>query len=206
MNYNSFMQIFSIFFREINDRCYLYAPMKKNTVLIGDRNFEVFITEEQISASIAKVAKKINNDYSNKNPLFICVLNGAFMYAADLLRAIHIPCEITFIRVSSYSGTTSTGEVKEIVGLTLPLENRNIIIIEDIVDTGLTVKRLTDQFIALKANSVEVTTMLQKPEALEHELHIKYPCIEIPNAFVIGYGLDLDGQARNLSEIYIIKD
>lgn len=179
--------------------------MSTGEIQIGPYSFVPFISAEQIDSAITKVAHKINQEYVDKTPMFICVLNGAFMFASDLLKKINLPCEIGFIRVSSYEGIQSTGTIKEIVGLTEPVENRHIIIIEDIVDTGLTVSRLIAQFINLGASSVEVATMLQKPEALVHQVDVKYACIEIPNKFVIGYGLDLDGQARNLPEIYQIK-
>jgi hypoxanthine phosphoribosyltransferase len=180
--------------------------MTQEQISIGQRDFVKFIDEQQISESVHRVANQINIDYNDKNPLFICVLNGAFMFASDLMKQIKIPSEITFIRVSSYEGTNSTGDVKEIVGLIEPVANRHIIIIEDIVDTGLTINRLWKQLTALNVSSIAVTTMLQKPDALEYDIEVKYPSIKIPNAFVIGYGLDLDGQARNLPEIYQIKD
>lgn len=179
--------------------------MSTGEIQIGAYSFVPFINASQIDNAIAKVAEEINRDYAKLNPLFICVLNGAFMFASDLLKKINIPCEIGFIRVSSYEGLQSTGIIKEIVGLTESVANRHVVVLEDIVDTGLTVSRLIAQFKNLGAKSVEVATLLQKPEALEHDVKVKYACIEIPNKFVIGFGLDLDGQARNLPEIYQIK-
>jgi hypoxanthine phosphoribosyltransferase len=180
--------------------------MSKEQINIGNYSFIPFINAQAIDEAIASVAARINKDYEGLNPMFICVLNGAFMFASDLLKKINIPCEIGFIRLSSYEGTQSTGNVKEIIGLTDPVAERHIIILEDIVDTGLTVSQLIEQLSNFKAASIEVATMLQKPDALEKDVKVKYTCIEIPNKFVIGYGLDLDGQARNLPEIYQIKE
>lgn len=170
-------------------------------------SFEEWITTEQIARDVKDVADKINNDYAGKEPLVVVVLNGAFVFAADLLRKLNIHCEITFIRVSSYWGMASTGQLEFIVPIQNEVKDRDIILIEDIVDTGLTVHQLKAHLRAHGAASVKVATMLFKPEKLEYEdAKPEYIGHEITNEFVVGYGLDLDGFVRNLDAIYKLKE
>lgn len=146
----------------------------------------------------------ISKDYEGRCPLFLVVLNGAFLFAGELVKHIPLTCEITFIRLSSYSQTESTGKVKEIIGLDDNIENRDIIIIEDIVDTGLTIAQLLKQIEDKKPKSVEIATLLHKPEALKTPVAMRYIGFEIENKFVVGYGLDYDGIGRNLDSIYVL--
>lgn len=175
-------------------------------IQILDKTFVSAISEAEISAAVDKVAGQIMNDYADKNPLFLMILNGAFMFAADLLKRVTIPATLASIKLSSYEGMLTTGEVREVIGLTEDVKGRHIIIIEDIVDTGTTMHCLIPDLKARGAASVEICTFLQKPEALIFpDAQPKYVGFEINNLFVIGYGLDYDGYARNLPEVYMIK-
>lgn len=171
-------------------------------------HFEEWLTPEQIAADIKQVAARISADYQGKEPLFVVVLNGAFVFAADLLRAVQdIRCEVTFIRVSSYYGMASTGQLEFIVPLQQEVKNRDVIIVEDVVDTGLTVHQLKAHMRGLKVASVRVASMLYKPDKLEFDdARPDYVGHEITNEFVIGYGLDFDGFSRNLDAIYKVKE
>jgi hypoxanthine phosphoribosyltransferase len=160
--------------------------------------------EEEIIARIHILAEQIEQDYTGKNPLFLAVLNGSFMFTADLMKRVNIPCEISFIRMSSYQNMESTGTVREILGLTEEIEGRDVVVIEDIVDTGHTVNTLLQQLKAKNPASVEIITLLMKPECLQHQLDVKYVAKSIPNDFVVGYGLDYNGLGRNLRDIYKI--
>jgi len=170
--------------------------------------FHEWLTPEQIAADVQQVADRISADYKDKEPLFVVVLNGAFVFASDLLRALKdVRCEVTFIRVSSYYGMASTGQLEFIVPLQQVVDQRDIIIIEDIVDTGLTIHQLKAHMRGLGANSVRVATMLFKPAKLEYEdAKPDYTGHEISEEFVIGYGLDFDGFVRNLDAIYKVKE
>ncbi len=174
-------------------------------VKILDKTFETSIPESKILASIDAVAQRINQDLKNANPLFVCILNGAFMFAADLMKSVSIPCQITFVKVASYSGTSTTGNVKELIGLNENIEGRTVVIVEDIVDTGVTIKGLIDQINKLGAADVKVATLLFKPESCRPDVHPDYFGLTIPNDFIVGYGLDYDGFGRNLRDIYTLK-
>lgn len=167
-----------------------------------DKTFELFIPEEKILNEIKRLAQEINQDYHNLNPMFIGVLNGAFIFTADLLKNIEIPSEITFIKAKSYEGTQSTGHVHTLLGLEVPVKDRHIIVLEDIVDSGYTIKHLLAMLQDQEPASVNIASLLFKPEALKADLDIKYVGFTIPNQFVVGYGLDYDGQGRNLRDIY----
>ena len=171
-------------------------------------HFEEWLTPAQIAQDVKQVADRISAEYKDKEPLFVVVLNGAFVFAADLLRALQdVRCEVTFIRVSSYWGMSSTGQLEFIVPLQQVVENRDVIIVEDIVDTGLTIHQLKAHMRGLGANSVRVATMLFKPEKLEYDdARPDYVGHEISEEFVIGYGLDFDGFVRNLDAIYKVKE
>jgi len=175
-----------------------------NTIQIKDKKFSLTIPETEILAAVRKVADAINHDIADKNPLFICVLNGAFMFASDLMKNVNIPCEITFIKLSSYDGLYTTGAVKEIIGLNESVVGRNVVVVEDIVDTGITMERILSSLRAKGANEIRVATFLQKPDALQRDIQIDYIAMKIPNDFIVGYGLDYDGYGRNLKDIYTL--
>lgn len=176
------------------------------TVKVKDKEFELFLTQETVEKAIEKIAADMNKDLTEKNPLFICVLNGSFMYASELMKRINIPSELTFVKMSSYSGIKSSGSVKEVYGLEEDIKGRTIVIIEDIVDTGNTMKQMIKQLKIKKPKEILVSTLLLKPDALIHDVPLDYVALEIPNDFIIGYGLDYDGYGRNLPDIYKIKN
>ncbi len=173
---------------------------------IKDKEFTLSIPDSEIQAAVKRVGEAINKDLVNTNPLFICVLNGAFMFAADLMKTIDLPCEITFIKLSSYEGLYSTGAVKEIIGLNESVVGRNVVVVEDIVDTGITMERILNSLKAKGANDIHVATFLQKPDALQRDVQIDYIAMKIPNDFIVGYGLDYDGYGRNLKDIYTVVE
>jgi len=176
--------------------------MAPNRISLHDKSFEINIPEKQILAAIQQVATGINADYKDKRPLFLAILNGAFMFAADLMKETTIDCEISFLRVSSYQNMQSTGQVSEVIGLKEDIKDRHIIILEDIVDTGQTVYALLQNLIARKPASIEIAALLLKPDCVQHPLQVKYIGLTIPNDFVVGYGLDYNGLGRNLRNIY----
>lgn len=177
------------------------------SVTINGMTFDEFLTPKDITDIVERVAQRIEADYEGKNPLFICALNGAFIYAADLFRRVHIPAEITFVRLKSYDGTSSTGEVELITPLYESVQGRDVIIIEDIVDSGLTMHIFRQMLLDAGAESVALTAFLFKPEALQYEdARPEYIGKEIPKKFIIGYGLDLDEQARNLNAVYQLRE
>ncbi len=171
-------------------------------VKIKDKTFKTSYTEAQIKERIKEMAQRINHDMEGKNPLFLAVLNGAFMFAADLMREITIPCEISFVKLSSYQGVLSTGNVHEILGINEDLNGRSVIIVEDIIDTGLTMKQMMRTLSTRTPASIDLCALFVKPDNMQEQLDIKYPCFSIPNDFIVGYGLDYDQQGRNLPEIY----
>lgn len=180
--------------------------MATSDITVKDKAFSIFIPENELYRRINELGARISEDYAGKDPLFIAVLNGAFMFAADLLKAVTIPCQITFVKVASYEAMQSRGEVEEILGLVEDLKDRHIIVLEDIVDTGLTMSELLKNISFFKPASLEVATLLLKPDALRRDLFLKYVGAEIPNKFVVGYGLDYDGFGRNLRDLYQLKE
>lgn len=169
--------------------------------------FEPYITAETIKNRIAEIGRDIVRDCGNTKPLFICVLNGAFPFASDLFREVEdIDAEITFVRLKSYDGMGSTGKVKEMMGLKENIEGRNVIVVEDIVDTGRTIAGLLETLRERKPAALKVATLLYKPDALEFDIKPDYVGFEIPKKFIIGFGLDLNGLARNLKDIYVLKE
>jgi hypoxanthine phosphoribosyltransferase len=175
-------------------------------VQVRELVFEKFIGREEIDAAVQKVADGINRDFVGKNPLLIAILNGAFMFASDLMRKITIPCEITFVKFASYSGTKTTSVVKELIGVDEELTNRHVIIVEDIVDTGITMEKLLHDVNEKKPAGVKVACFCFKPDSFQKNYPIDYIGLKIPNDFIVGYGLDYDGYGRNLPDIYKIAD
>lgn len=175
-------------------------------VKVKDKTFRTFIPEAEVLQRVKAVADKLNEDMKDKNPLFLAVLNGSFMFAADLMRMITIPCEISFVKLASYQGTTSSGKIKEVIGINEELKGRTVVIVEDIVDTGFTMKRMLDQLGTRDPESLHICTLLVKPGKLQVPLNIEYAAMEIPNDFIVGYGLDYDQQGRNLRDIYTIVE
>lgn len=173
-------------------------------VQIKDKTFKTFIPEQEILQRVKAVADRLNHDMEGKNPLFLAVLNGSFMFAADLMRNITIPSEISFVKLASYQGTTTTGEVKEVIGINEDLTGRTVVIVEDIVDTGFTMKRMLETLGTRGPESLHICTLLLKPGKLQVELDVEYAAMEIPNDFIVGYGLDYDQQGRNLRDIYTL--
>ena len=177
-----------------------------SVVRIKDKTFKTFIPESEIKAQVQRVAQQINEDMKDKNPLLLAVLNGSFIFAADLMRALTIPCEISFVKLASYQGTTSTGTVKEVLGINEDLTGRTVIIVEDIVESGLTMQRMIESLGTRNPESIHICTLLLKPQRLKVPLNIKYTVFSIPNDFILGYGLDYDQQGRQLRDIYTLVE
>jgi hypoxanthine phosphoribosyltransferase len=178
--------------------------MPKKRIKVLELNFESSISAEQIQNRVNEIAEKMNHDFANKNPIFLGILNGAFMFASDLFKQITIPCQITFLKLASYEGTKTSGTVKQLIGINQDLKDRTVVILEDIVDTGITLETIVRQLSGYEPKEILVATMLHKPEALQREVELDYVGFEIPNEFVLGYGLDYNGYARNLPEIYTL--
>lgn len=175
-------------------------------ITIKDKQFEPFIDRGQIEERVAALAERLNADYRGRRPILIVILNGAFMFAADLVRHLTFEHEMQFAKFSSYEGMETTGKVKELIGVTADLRGRDVIIVEDIIDTGTTMHSLIPQFRDKGVKSVEVATLLMKPKKLRVPLDVKYCAMEIPNEFIVGYGLDYDGLGRNYESIYVVKE
>lgn len=171
-------------------------------VKIKDKTFHTLISEAEIKKRVKELAESINHDMKDKNPIFLSVLNGAFIFTADLLREVTIPCEVSFVKLASYQGVISSGKVKEVIGLNVDIANRTVVIVEDIVDTGHTMRRMIDTLQLHHPASIHICTLFVKPKKLEEQLNIDYAAFEIPNGFIVGYGLDYDQQGRNLKEVY----
>ena len=177
-----------------------------SVVKIKDKTFKTSIPEAQILERVKAVAERINTDMADKNPLLLAMLNGSFVFAADLMRELTVPCEISFVKMSSYQGTSSTGKVKQLLGLNEDIKGRTVIIVEDIVESGLTLKTLLETLKEKEPADVQICTLLFKPDCLQVPLDIKYVAMEIPNDFILGYGLDYDQQGRNLRDIYTVVE
>ena len=172
------------------------------TITLGDKSFRLCITESQIRQAVKQIAEKINADFKDKTPLLIPVLNGSFMFASDLMKQLSCQCEISFIKASSYQGTGSSGELTSLIGINEDISGRDVIILEDIIDTGFTLSKIIPTIIDKNAASIRIATLLFKPAALKADIKIDYVGMEITNDFIVGYGLDYNGLGRNLKEIY----
>jgi hypoxanthine phosphoribosyltransferase len=171
-------------------------------IRILDKTFREFITEEQIHKRVEELAMQVNRDLTGKEVVFLGILNGAFLFAADLFRLINLEARISFIKLASYQGTASQGLIKELIGWNEDIKNKTIVVIEDIVDTGNTLERIVDELIIRKASEIRIAALLYKPDAYKKEIPLNYIGFEIPNDFVVGYGLDYDGYGRNLPSVY----
>jgi len=178
----------------------------ENLITVKDKNFKPYLPHEQIQERIKALAAAINDDYQGKEPIFIGILNGAFMFAADLYREVTLPGEITFIKVRSYVKDKSSGKVNTVLGLDVELEDRHLVIVEDIVDTGLTMQHLLSDLSLLKPASIQIATLFVKSDALKVPLNLKYVGFDVPDLFIVGYGLDYDGYGRNLKDVYQINE
>lgn len=175
-----------------------------NEIIVKDKKFSVSISAEEIQKNVKRVADQINADYAGKEIFFIGVLNGVFMFASDLMKNITVPCTISFMKVASYEGTVSTGKIKQLIGLNADIMDKDVIIIEDIVDTGFTMKSVLDQLKQKLPKSIKIASLIFKPDSFKENYKVDYIGFNIPNDFIVGYGLDYDGYGRNLPEIYTI--
>lgn len=174
-------------------------------VKIHDRTFELFIPYEKIRSVVEEMAEKMNVDFEGKNPLFLCILNGSFVFAAELFKRINlIETEISFVKLASYVDDQTTGKVKQLIGLNENIEGRTVVILEDIVDTGITIDNFLEQLEKYNPSEVRIATLLLKPDALQKDVQLDYVGMEIPNNFIVGYGLDYNGYGRNLINIYSV--
>lgn len=207
----------SIAYDQRNRRYHLSPPQKslpsphkfcalKQTVHLHDKSFAIDIHEEQIMRAVDELAETINRELDGEMPLFVGVLNGSFMFLSDLMKRVTIPCEISFVKVASYEGTTSSGQVKQLVGLNENIKDRTVVIVEDIVDTGNTIEDLYHSLETQRPKRILVATLLFKPEAYTKQISIDYVALRVPNDFLVGYGLDYDGLGRNLKHIYKITE
>jgi hypoxanthine phosphoribosyltransferase len=173
-------------------------------IRIIDKKFREIISEKEIEKRIEELARQINSDLAGKDVVFIGILNGAFLFAADLFRRISLPAKISFVKLASYEGTSSSGKIKELIGWNEDINNKTIVVIEDIVDTGNTLELIVGELILRKASVIKIASLLYKPAAYTKDIPIDYVGFEIPNDFVIGYGLDYDGFGRNLPSVYTL--
>jgi hypoxanthine phosphoribosyltransferase len=177
-----------------------------NVIKVHDKLFRPFIAYEKIEEQVKRIAWEINKDLEGQAPLFLSILNGSFMFAADLLKNITLDCEISFVKLASYSGTESTQQVRQLLGFDEDIYGRTIVVVEDIVDSGLTMERVLEQLKDMGAHDVKVATLMFKPDAFKGDYDIHYKGFDIGNEFIIGYGLDYNRQGRNLKDIYIIEE
>ena len=175
-----------------------------DSIKIKDKSFRISIHEAEIKRRVKALAEQMSKDLEGKNPIFLAVLNGAFIFAADLLREMTIPCEISFVKLASYQGTTSTGKVKEVFGVNENLSGRTVVIVEDIVESGQTMKQMIESLGTRNPTSVHICSLFFKPEKLKEELTLDYVAFSIPDDFIVGYGLDYDGLGRELKDVHAI--
>jgi hypoxanthine phosphoribosyltransferase len=176
----------------------------KNIVL-HDKKFELFLTSKEIEQAINKIAEGINKDLSQEEPLFIPILNGAFMFASELMKRLKFPCELSFAKVSSYKGTQSQGDIKQLIGIDQNLKGRTVVILEDIVDSGTTLQKVIETMHLSEPKSIMLAALLFKPDACKTNIKINYLGLEIPDRFVVGFGMDYNGLGRNYADIYQLK-
>lgn len=176
--------------------------MVSHIVQVHDKQFKPFIGEAAIQKEVSRLAREMNRDLATSDPIFLGILNGAFMFASDLYKQLDFPCQITFLKLASYSGTQSSGSVKQLIGINRELRDRMVVVLEDIVDTGVTLDTIIRQLSGFEPKEIRVATFLHKPEATIKEVKLDYVGMEIPNNFILGYGLDYDGYGRNFREIY----
>jgi len=174
-------------------------------ILINGKYFKKYISEADIQARVLEMAADITKDYEGKNPLFLGILTGGFLFAADVFRQLEFECEITFVQLSSYKGMASTGTVSQVIGLDFDIKGRDIVILEDIIDTGKTLHRFIPSLLEKGANSVKLASFLFKPDALKHDVTLDYIGFSVPNKFLVGYGLDFDQRGRNYRDIYQLE-
>ncbi len=177
-----------------------------STIKIHDKTFKISYPEKDILEKVKAIAERLNHDMEGKNPLFLAVLNGSFVFAADLMRMITIPCEISFVKLASYQGTMSSGKIKEVIGINEDISGRTVVIVEDIVESGLTMKRMLESLGTRNPAAIHICTLLLKPDRLKVDLNVEYAAMEIPNDFIVGYGLDYNQQGRNLRDIYTLVE
>lgn len=177
-----------------------------STIKIHDKTFKISYPEKDILEKVKAIAERLNHDMEGKNPLFLAVLNGSFVFAADLMRMITIPCEISFVKLASYQGTMSSGKIKEVIGINEDISGRTVVIVEDIVESGLTMKRMLESLGTRNPAAIHICTLLLKPDRLKIDLNVEYAAMEIPNDFIVGYGLDYNQQGRNLRDIYTLVE
>jgi hypoxanthine phosphoribosyltransferase len=176
-----------------------------NSIKVLDKEFVPYLSEKEIQEKITELALQLNKDYAGKRPIFLSILNGSFLFTADLFKQITIEAEVCFIKLASYKGMSSSGNVITAIGLEANVSGRDIIILEDIIDTGKTLHHYLPQLVSSGPASVKVVVLLNKKEALQFPVQVDYSCFEIPNKFVVGYGLDYDGLGRNSKDIYQLK-
>lgn len=175
-----------------------------DTLQVKDKTFAISIPAAEIQKQVRRVAAEISRNLQGRDPLFLPVLNGAFIFAADLLREVTIPCEVCFVKLASYQGTHSTGKIHEMIGLATDITGRDVVIVEDIIDSGMTMAHMIETLEKHNPASISVCSLLVKPDALKVEIPIHYRCMDIPNDFILGYGLDYDGFGRNTKDIYTL--
>ena len=175
---------------------------ERDIIQVHEKQFRLFITEAEIQREVSRIADEMNRDLADKDPIFLGILNGAFMFASDLYKQLNFPCQITFLKLASYSGTYSTGSVKQLIGIGQDLKDRVVVVLEDIVDTGVTLETIIRQLSGYQPSDIKVATFLHKPDATLTEVKLDYLGMSIPNDFILGYGLDYDGYGRNFKEIY----
>ncbi len=177
-----------------------------NEIKLHDKSFELFITHEKIQTYVRALADKLNASLRGENVFFLGILNGAFMFASDILKLIDLECRVSFVKLASYEGTLSSGNVKRLIGINEDIKDQTVVIIEDIVDTGLTLDHILRQLRGYEPKAIKIATMFFKPEAYKMDFDLDYVGLEIPNKFIVGYGLDYEGYGRNLKDLYTLKD
>lgn len=185
---------------------FAFQKSSMGKVILKDKIFRVNIPAHEINKAVGEIARRMNIELKDKRPLFLCVLNGSFMFASDLMKKLTIDCEISFVKVTSYHGTSTTGTIKQLIGLNEDIKGRTIVIVEDIVDTGLTMENVLQQLGTMEPKEVKIATLLYKPEAFRKKFDLDYVAIVVPNNFLVGYGLDYDGLGRNLPDIYVLDN